>query len=101
MQIFLLNDNVLVLDELTNAVTGAYINSATVTAQLKTATGTSVGAPLTLAYVAASNGKYRSLIEEDVAVSAGVSYEYHIDADAGSDLKAHWEVPLTAVKRTG
>ncbi len=77
----------------------SYINDATVTAQLKTSLGVSVGGALTLSYVAASDGKYRSLIEEDTAFALNVSYEYHIDADAGSDLKAHWEVPVVAIKR--
>src|SRR5574342_283951 len=99
MQIYIANDNVLVMDGLKNVVTEAYVNSATVTAQLKTDTGTNVGGALTLAYVSPSNGRYRATIEEDLAVVEGTAYVFHIDADAGSDLKAHWEIPVTAIVR--
>lgn len=100
MQIYLLNDTLLVVDELKNVATDAFINSATVTGQLKTAAGVLVGGVIALAYVAASDGKYRGTIEEDIDVSANTAYEVWIDADAGADLKAHWEVPVTAIKRT-
>lgn len=101
MQILIGNDNLLVLDELKNVATDAFINTgATVTATLKTAAGVTVVGPLTLSYVSASDGKYRATVEEDLAVVANMAYEMHIDVDAGSDLKAHWEVPVSAIKRT-
>jgi hypothetical protein len=100
MIIYIANDGILTLDELTNGSTGEYENDATVTAQLKDAAGTNVGTQLTLAYVAASNGRYRATIEEDTDVDENTAYVYHIEADAGSDLKAHWEIPVTAMKRT-
>ena len=99
MQIYISNDNLLVVDGLRDVVTDVYLNAATVTAQLKTTTGSNVGGALTLAYVATSHGRYRATIEEDLALEDQTAYEVHIDADAGSDLKAHWEIPATAIKR--
>ena len=99
MQIYIANDNVLVLDGLKDIVSDAYVNSATVTAQLKTTTGTDVGGPLALGYVPGSSGRYRATLEEDLPLEDQTAYEVHIDADAGSDLKAHWEVTAIAVTR--
>ena len=59
------------LDLLKNDITGAYVNDATVVAEIRSQTtagaseddtitsGTRIGSQFTLTYVAASNGKYR------------------------------------------
>ena len=99
MEIYIDNDNVLVVDSLKDVVAEAYVNTATVVAQLKDADGANVGGEITLAYIAGSHGRYRAMLEEDLALEDQAAYEVHIDADAGSDLKAHWEVPATAVIR--
>ena len=99
MQIYIDNDNVLVVDGLKDVVAEVYVNAATVTAQVKTAAGANVGGALTLAFVAGSRGRYRATLDEELALEDQTAYEVHIDADAGSDLKAHWEVPATAVIR--
>lgn len=111
MQLYLANDNILYLLEVKNELTDAYLNSATVTAQLKTKAGVNVGSPLTLTPLGSAvavtvdgrtypDGNYRVVVEEDTPFVAGIDYDYHIDVDAGSDLKAHWETPTRAVKRT-
>ncbi len=111
MQIYVGNDGLLYLLELQNAASDAYINSATVTAQLKL-DGVDVGSPIVMAALGSSvaatvngrtyvNGNYRGVIEEDVAIVEGRPYECHINVDAGSDLKGHWEVPVSAVTRRG
>ncbi len=69
MYIYIANDNVLVVDGLKDVVTDTYLNTATVTAQLKTTAGTNVGGALALAYVAASRGRYRATLEEDLALT--------------------------------
>ena len=101
MQIYISNDNALVVDGLKDVVADVYLNAATVTAQLKTTAGSNVGGPLALVYVAESHGRYRATLEEDLALEDQTAYEVHIDADGGSDLKAHWEVSATAVIRRG
>jgi hypothetical protein len=100
MDVYVGNDNVITLTGLQNVNTGAYITGATVTGQLKTWAGTNVGTSITLSYVAASDGDYRGTIEEDVSITAGKAYWLYVDVDAGSDLKAHWELPLSAVRRS-
>lgn len=60
-----------------NALTGVFINNATVTATIKDATGANVAGetwPKTLPYVAASNGVYRALLSGTIALVAGQSY---------------------------
>jgi len=101
MEIYIGNDSLIVVDELKNVATDAFLNSATVSAQLKTTAGVNVGSAITLSYVAASDGKYRGTLEEDAAVVSTQDYELHIDVDGGSDLKAHWEIPVKALKRRG
>ena len=109
MELLLLNDNLLYLLLLQNEHTDAYVNNATVTAQVKDMAGTNVGTSLTLTALGSltpvtlrgktyADGNYFTTIEEDIAISAG-DYEIWVDADAGSDLKGHWEVPVKAIKR--
>ena len=111
MEVLILNDNLLLLGELRNELTAAYINTGTVTAQLKEADGTTnigtpialnalgVGVDITLGGRTYTDGNWTATIEEDHTLVEGSSYELHLDADAGSDLKAHWEIPITAAKR--
>lgn len=99
VHIYIGNDNVLTMDGLKDVVTDAFLNAATVTAQLKTAEGADVGGALTLSYVAESRGRYRATIEDDLALIDQTAYQVHIDVDAGADLRAHWEVPVTAITR--
>lgn len=99
MQIYIGNDNALVVDGLKDIVADVYVNAATVTAQVKTTAGANVGGALALAYVIGSHDRYRATLEEDLPLEDQTAYEVHIDADAGSDLKAHWEPPATAVIR--
>lgn len=99
--LYLSNDNVLTLDELTNIVDGTYINSATVTATVKDSTGTEVSGetwPITLDYVAASNGKYQAVLEDGLVLTNGASYDVEVDIDAGADKIAH--MVLTVKGRT-
>lgn len=64
------NDYAVRLTGLRNALTAAYLNAATVTAQLYDAGGAAVGDPVTLTYTPASNGDYAGVIESTV-VDAG------------------------------
>ena len=60
-------------------VTGdAYANTATVTATIKTLSGVDLSGTLTLAYVAASNGKYFVVVPYTIAIVAGQQYDIEI-----------------------
>ena len=100
--LYVANDNYLEVDALSNGATEAYENSATVTATLKTASGTNVSGqawPLTLSYVADSSGTYRGILDDALSITAGTTYVAHIEATA-SGLTAHWELSLQAQTRT-
>ena len=82
-----------------DAAAGTYINDATVTATIKTKSGSTVAGPIAMSYVAASNGLYRGTIADDLAVTLGVSYVAEITADGGAGLKGAWSFPFTVVSR--
>ena len=97
------NDNLVEVDELKNSATDAYINNATVTlTAIKDAAGvtvTGVSFPISMTYVASSNGKYQATVDKAIALVPGQSYTAIIDAASGT-LDAHWEIPLTCKIRT-
>lgn len=86
-------DNPVELDRLFDAWDAAnidgskkWINDATVTFTLKS--GSYAGSTIasgTLSYVAGSNGKYRGVIEDDVALIDGTTYYEEVTADCGAD----------------
>lgn len=97
--IYILNDNVIELTGLQNAVDETYQNSATVTVTIKDATGTNVTGetwPLALAYVASSNGDYRANLTEALGLTDGARYTATITADAGASGLATWTEELIA-----
>ncbi len=98
------NDNLVELDALKNAATGAYLNTATVTlTAIRDAAGATVSGetfPKTMAYVAASDGKYQAVVDKAIAIVAGQAYTAIIDV-AASGLDGHWELPLVCQARTG
>jgi hypothetical protein len=93
------NDHVLELAGLQNGDTLAYINSANVEATLKDSTGTEVTGqtwPLVLGYVAASDGVYRGVLDDSLALVPGAIYTAEILVDAGADLKGRWDLLMQA-----
>lgn len=103
MKVYVSNDHLLIVDGLaieSTAGTSSYANAATVTVQIKDSDADAVGSPVTLGYVPASNGRYVGNLEEDVTWVLGEQFIAHIDADAGSDRKAHWEIPIEVLVRT-
>jgi hypothetical protein len=101
MELYIDNDNYLELDGLKNGATSAYVNDAAVVCTLKDSSGNPVTGqtwPLTLAYVAASNGKYRGRLKYDLALTEGKTYTAHITATGGG-LTANWQTKLLATKR--
>ncbi len=94
--IFIANDNLIQVIGLKDSTTGAFQNSATVTANIFDKDDALIDGPIAMAYLAASNGNYQGTIEDTVAFVKNVLYTAKIDVDAGGGLKAHWELPLRA-----
>lgn len=86
--IYVAQDNLLRADSLRLATTGAYVNSGTVTWQVKTAAGVLLASG-SLAYVAASNGRWQGTLDaaDAALLTAGETYylEIRIGDGAGSD----------------
>lgn len=97
------SDNLITLVGLTNGADSTFINSATVSATLKDSFGVNVTGqawPLTLDYVASSNGNYQGTLQDVLALSAS-NYTALVVADSGAGLHREWTVPLTAEISTG
>lgn len=95
--IYYLSDNIIEVDGLINKQTGAYQNSAAVTLTVKDDLGVNISGetwPLVMSYVASSNGKYRTTLKDTLGLVRDRFYFAHIDADAGADLRRHWETVL-------
>lgn len=95
--------NVIELASLTNAVTGAVDNGATVTVTIKDWGGTTNISgetyPKSMAYVAASSGKYRATISPNLAIVAGTRYRAVINVTGNAGDKDYREVPIMAAYR--
>lgn len=101
--IFLNNDTIIELSDLTNGVTGAYLDLATVSVTLKDADGVEVvGAvwPMTMDYVAGSNGKYRATLPAALSLVKRGEYVAEVSASAGAGLEGYWEIPLVCQQRS-
>jgi len=97
MILYVDNDNAIRLDRLKNALTDAFVNNATVSAQLKNAAGASVGSAVTLTYVTASDGRYQGAVESSVDISMVVLVT--VTATTGGGLNASWDEAVTVVRR--
>jgi hypothetical protein len=77
---------------------GVYLNSATVIAtMIDAATAVEVPGqtwPLTLSYVADSDGDYSGVIEYDLAVVAGQRLLLLVTVNAGVGARGNWEIPV-------
>jgi len=94
------NDNLIELQELKNVATDSFVNDASpVTVTIVDADGGEVLAATAMAYVAASDGKYRATIQDTLAFTVGLQYTAQIAA-TGDGLQFYAEEPLTVVART-
>jgi hypothetical protein len=97
------NDLVFEVRELRDVVAGSYLNAATTTCTLKTAAGVNVTGqswPLTMTYVASSDGVYRATLPYTLGIAASARYTLHLDIDAGAGKRGHWEIPCLCRVRT-
>jgi hypothetical protein len=100
--IYLSNDNLLSVEGLKNSSSGSFMNDATVTATLKDSSGTSVSGqtfPVTLSYIAASDGNYQTTLENTLSMVEDSIYTATIAATSSGGLYATWDFNLTATKR--
>ena len=106
MVAFVLNTNILELQGLQDVLTGAYINNAIVSVDtIETMDGGEAvfplsGSPITMDYVAGSDGVYRAVLASALPFVAGVCYVAKVDADSGVDRIGHWEFPFIPITRT-
>lgn len=101
--IYVDNDSVLEVIGLRNEQTGADINSATVTAHLRTTNGADVDGetwPKAMEYIDGSDGIYRVTLPYTLELAAGGRYVATIVADAGAGLRAEWLVECVARNRS-
>jgi len=87
------NDMTIELRGLEHEVTGDYIDNATVAVTLKDSDGAEVAGeswPLTMSYVADSNGKYRATLVDTLTLVDRARYTATITADAGAGMRAKW-----------
>lgn len=101
-KLYIANDHVLELNGLKDAVTGSYINSATVTAVLKDQVGNQVPGqtwPLTLSYVSGSNGIYRGTLENTLSLTPGVRYVAEITVSGAGIPDSQFVLNVVAAKR--
>lgn len=80
------SDNLVRLDVLTNASTGAYVNNATVTFTLKDANGNVVAglSGVAMPYVSGQNGRYEGTIPNGTALTQNALYTIEVTATSGS-----------------
>ena len=100
--IYIANDNLVNISDVTNIADNTYINNAIVTCVLKDAGGNDVAGqawPVKAIYVAGSNGKYQANIEETVSICPGYKYVLHVDIVAFGSIKYHQEVDCIAQVR--
>ena len=86
---------------LSNPITDAFINDATVTGKIDREDGTEAVPSFPIPYVAASDGIYRTTLAPDVDIQNGLSYRVIIDALGADLLVGHWECIQKATKSSG
>lgn len=97
------SDNTIEVSALKNALTDAFLNAATVVVTVVDADGTEVAGeswPVTLDYVAASDGTYRATLEDAISWVHQTAYSAQITATSGG-LKRYWECPVVGWTDSG
>lgn len=90
-------DNLIEWNSMQDSADDTYVNDATVTANVKDTSGNVItnGGPLTLSFVAGSNGKYQGVLPNNAALVRGTQYYLEVDAaSTGRDGKRH--IPCVA-----
>ena len=91
--IYLTTDNVIEIPELTDGITGAFVNTATVECTLYDQADVEITGeswPLSMGYVAASDGIYRATLKDTLGFTAGQLVRAIVTADDGADRLRTW-----------
>jgi len=83
---------------LTNPVTSAFINDATVTGQINNNDDTEAVALFSMPYVTSSDGIYRATVAPDTDIVDGKTYKVIIDSVGADLLVGHWSCSVIATK---
>lgn len=97
------NDTIIEVRDLQNGVTGNYLDQAAVTVTVKDSAGNNVAGPvwpLTMSYVANSNGVYRATLPASMVLAKRASYTAVVAVNGGVGLEAKWEVELSCQQRS-
>lgn len=93
------NDQTIRVSGVQDEVSGDYLNDITVQVWIKERDGTDVAGetwPITLDYIADSNGDYIGNIEDGVELVAGRRYIVEIRSEAPGDLVGFWHFTRAA-----
>lgn len=100
------SDSSIEIDALKDPTDNTFVNDATVTANVKTPAGAVVsnGGPITLSYIANSDGDYRGTLGDDAAINDGSSSgdgpDYFLEVTAESSGRTKfWRFPCRAKYR--
>jgi hypothetical protein len=99
--IFEQNDTLLEVKNLQDSSDDTYLNAATVTAVVKDENGVNVTGqvmPITLSYVASSDGIYQGILDSVLDLSDGDCGEVEVTAVEGT-LDAFWTLPYRVKSR--
>lgn len=98
--LFYLNDNLVEVLGLTNAATGAFIDSATVTCSLVDSAGSPVTGATNISLITlGSGGDYRGTIPDTASIERSDTYVAQITADGGAGLMGYWEIDAQSIVR--
>lgn len=93
------NDHLILLLALQDSETDEFVNTAIVTAQIKTEDGENVGDEIELEYIADSDGNYRGLIQENVPILDDTYYIVELRASTLAGDVAFWRFKRMAQYR--
>ncbi len=101
--IFLKNTGLVQINGLKDALTKTPVNDAVATVTLKELDGSEVSGetwPVSLSYLAGSDGNYAATFSDSVAILDEGDYIMEVSAIAPDGSKASWEEPVTAMIRS-
>jgi len=96
------NDMVIEVADVTDKLTGSFVNDATVTATLKDSLGADVVGitwPQTIDYTG-TPGLYQKQVDKAAVIVDGDAYNLVVDLSTPGGTDAHWEIPVGGDVRT-
>jgi len=98
-EVYVLSDNLITVSGLINNISGLYINDAVITATVTDRSGVEVPGfawPLTLTYIASSDGVYRGTVPYDVEFVNRQAYIIKLTINGGAGLRQYRECTVKA-----